>query len=483
MVCLSLTGRTLEENYSYVQQYRGSADFFELRVDTLKAIDPSSIIAFSRYVDRPMVLTCRRERDGGCYTRTDRTRGNLLMKLLEGNFSYLELEEDFRKYDIEQQCRKRGIEVIRSIIDTRGIPGDLYSRIDHAHKRGEIPKAAVTARSMSDVITVFNAEHQLSYIPKKIIIAMGDWGIPTRILYRRTGSWMTYASPASGNAAAPGHLSIDAMKGLYRCDHVSKKTRIYGVIGNPVMHTASPKIHNPALHELEIDGIYVPFLVDDVRDFFRLADMIGIRGFSVTVPHKQHVLPYLGSITREVKQIGSCNTVIWERECWKGINTDYYGFLKPVLDEIENEKIRTCIVIGAGGAARAVVWALRNYRCSVTIINRTAEKARRLAQETGSSWVPMEESGSLAEADLIVQTTSIGMAPDTNDPLPSYRFTGRERVYELVYNPKVTPFLSRARDAGCRLTYGREMLIAQGTLQFESFTGRGYPFPEDEVVF
>ncbi len=483
MICLALTGRTLEENYSYVQQYRGSADLFELRVDTLDTIDPSSIIAFSRFVDKPMVLTCRRERDGGRYARTDRTRGTLLVKLLEGNFSFLDIEEDFRKYEIEDQCRKRGIAVIRSIYDTSGTPGDLYSRIDSAHHRGEIPKAEVAARSVEDVITVFNADMQLSHIPRKIIIASGQWGIPTRLLYKRTGSFMTYASPADENAGAPDHASIESMKNLYRCDRVTGKTKIFGVIGNPVMHTASPRIHNPAFHELGIDGIYVPFMVDEVRSFFKLADILGILGFSVTVPHKQHVLPYLGSITREVKQIGSCNTVIWERECWKGINTDYYGFLKPVMDEIEDEHIKRCVVIGAGGAARSVVWALRNHRCSVTIVNRTAEKAQRLARETGSSWVPMEESGSIPEADLLVQTTSLGMEPDTSDALPHYRFTGKERVYELVYKPKVTPLLSRAMEAGCRIIYGRQMLIAQGMLQFESFTSREYPFPDDAVVF
>ena len=140
------------------------------------------------------------------------------------------------------------------------------------------------------------------------------------------------------------------------------------------------------------------------------------------------------------------------------------------------------MVIGAGGAARSVVWALRNYGCSVVIVNRTLDSAVKLAAETGSA--VMESSGlmtlsyedSLAKPDLIVQTTSVGMEPNAGkDPAEKYKFSGDEIVYDLVYKPRMTRILNRASQAGCRIVYGYEMLYAQGMLQFKTFTGREYP--------
>ncbi len=479
-----MTGKTLEENEIFAKRYDRAADLLELRVDFLQKPDIPEIINFSRLIEKPLILTCRRERDGGKYRRTDRTRAVQLLKLLEeGNWAYVDLEEDFRRSELEQVAKDRGIEIIRSFHDMDKVPADLFSRIEKIAKRGEIPKAAVTARGIRDVLTIFSAEKQLAHIEKKVILSMGDWGIPTRILYKRTGSMFTFASPM-GTSGASGHLSLDAMKDLYRADQVDAGTKIFGVIGNPVMHTASPRIHNPAYHKLGINAVYLPFQVDDVRSFFVLADLLGVQGFSVTVPHKQQVLPYLGKISREVKLIGSCNTVVWERECWKGINTDYYGFLRPIMKDLDDGKIRKAAVIGAGGAARSVVWALRNHQCSVTILNRTPDKAMKLAQETGSSWGSLEESDKAGGSDIIVQTTNVGMSPDVQgDPLEKYTFRGNEILYELVYTPETTCIMERARKAGCRLIPGKRMLLGQGVMQFETFTGLTYPFSEDTVVF
>ncbi len=484
MLCLTLTGNTLEKNTEYIELYHTMSDLCELRIDLLEQMNLQDIIAFSQQAQLPLILTCRRERDGGAYRRTDRTRTGQLNRLLrEGTWAYVDLEEDFRRGELEQIARERNIRIIRSFHDMQRVPADLFSRIERIAAKGEIPKAAVTALNIRDALTLFSAEQQLAHIEKKIILAMGDYGVPTRILYRRTGSLLTYASPP-GTSAAPGHLDIESMKHIYRSDQVNSQTNIYGIIGNPVLHTASPRIHNPAFHKVGINAIYVPFLVDDVRTFFTFADRLSVKGFSVTVPHKQQVLPYLGRITREVKQIGSCNTVVWEREYWKGINTDYYGFLRPILNLLDGERIKRAAVIGAGGAARAVVWALRNHQCSVVILNRTPQRAEELARQTGSSWAALDDTASISQVDLIVQTTSVGMAPDTDaDPLPGYTFRGDEVVYELIYTPEMTAFMKRAKLSGCSLVPGKQMLLGQGIMQFETFTGLNYPFTEDTVVF
>jgi 3-dehydroquinate dehydratase/shikimate dehydrogenase len=447
----------------------------ELRLDLLQEPDRSAAERIREQIDLPMILTCRRKQDGGRWTIGERNRYRLLESCIDLGWEYIDLEEDCRKQELESAAAEHGVKIIRSYHDISGVPDNLFTRIVKLKKRGDIAKIAVTPRNIDEVRMIFRVEKELESIHDKVVIGMGDFGIPTRILYKRTGSVFTFCSPA-GSTAASGHLSAEHMAQLYRSDHITSDTKIFGIIGNPVMHTSSPLIHNPAFIDIGINAVYIPFLVDDVRGFFQLADMLPIQGFSVTVPHKQQVLPYLGRISREVKLIGSCNTVVKTGSLWKGLNTDFYGFLKPIEDRLENSEIKRAVVIGAGGGARAVVWALRNYGCKVTILNRTVEKAEKLAQATGSDYGGLEMAGKLKQTDLIVQTTSAGMSPfEGIDPVPLLEFTGREIVYDLVYKPQDTAFLKRAIASGCQVVYGIEMLVGQGIKQFEAFTGMHYP--------
>ncbi len=447
----------------------------ELRVDLLKCINKGQIQKLTEAISIPKILTCRRVRDGGSYFGSERARARLLNSLLDLGFSYIDIEEDVKRPDLEKTAHEYNVKIIRSFHDLEGVPKDLFTKIVKLRRRGDVAKVAVTPKSINDVLLLFKVKHELREIEDKVVIGMGDYGIPTRILYKLTGSLFTFCSP-DGTPAASGHLSPEIMHGLYHADSVNDDTGIYGIIGNPVMHTSSPKIHNPAFRRIGLNAIYVPFLVDDVRGFFQLAELLSIKGFSVTVPHKQQVLPYLGKISREVKLIGSCNTVVRYNNLWKGMNTDFYGFLKPIQEELDAQRIRKAVVIGAGGAARSVVWALRNYYCKVVILNRTIEKAKKLALETGSEWGGLTDIDKMDHADLIVQTTSAGMPPLENvNPIETYQFSGRELVFDLVYKPKNTLFLEKAKLAGCKLIYGMDMLVAQGVLQFEAFTGFTYP--------
>ncbi|MDY4611368.1 MAG: shikimate dehydrogenase [Sphaerochaetaceae bacterium] len=477
MLCLTLTGTTLDEDFSQYERNKAWIKLVELRIDLLDENELDRAASFPQRVDVPVILTCRRVSDGGKCDLQERQRLNLLKRVAAGDFSYVDIEDDVKKSDFEQELHARGVKIIRSFHDCEGMPADIYSRLSRMATKGDIPKIAVTPRTFMDVISLFRVEQELAEVPEKIVIGMGEMGVPTRILYKRTGSFMTFCSDGKSAGGAPGHLTPKVMSELYRADQIDKQTHIYGIIGNPVMHTASPMIHNPGFHAIQFNAVYVPFLVDSVRSFFKLAESMRIYGFSVTIPHKQDVLPYLGRITREVKQIGSCNTVVRIQNMWKGINTDYYGFLTPIQNDIEQGRIHSALVIGAGGASRAVVWALHNHNIKVTIVNRNVEKARALADETMGSYDSLDNVAAYrGQVDLVVQTTSVGMAPDVDgDPAPDFLFSGDEIVYDLVYKPHETKFLSRAKAAGCRVQYGMDMLVQQGKLQFEAFTGYHYP--------
>lgn len=473
MICLVLTARSIEENILLVERNREYIDLVELRVDLLSESEREKSVEFPSQIPFPTILTIRRTKDGGAFSGSEKSRLTLLERVLEAPFAYVDIESDVKRLSIEQKAKERNIGVIRSLHDFNGIPTDIFHQIAKLASGGAIPKVAVTPNSVGDLITLFKIKEELSSIEKKIVVGMGDYGFPSRILYKRVGSMLTYCSE---NSIAPGQITAQLMKELYRADQVDEKSSIFGVIGNPVLHSLSPHIHNRGFHKIKFNAIYLPFVVDSVRSFFALAEMLQIRGFSVTVPHKQSVLPYLGDISREVKQIGSCNTVKRTKNLYSGMNTDYYGFLFPLLPHIETKKIQNALVIGAGGAARAVVWALRNHGVKVTILNRSVERAQLLASETMSSYDSLERAPEYASVDLIVQTTSVGMGNGSfDDPIPTFPFNSKQWVYELIYRPQKTPLIKRALEADATIIYGLEMLLRQGMLQFEAFTGYHYP--------
>lgn len=476
MICLTLSGPTILDNLKEFRENRLYIDICELRLDLLTPEEQKKASTFPAMVDLPVILTCRRVQDGGRCSMTERNRRGLLIStLMDGAFSYVDIEDDVKKNDVETAAREKGVRIIRSYHDFEKVPEDIFSHIMALSRRGDIAKIAVTPHSTADVMTLFRINDELRDI-EKIVIGMGDWGVCTRILYRKMGSMLTFGSSVSKEGIAPGMISVRDLKELYRADRVNDRTGIYGVVGNPVMHSLSPRIQNPGFIAINYNAVYCPFLSDSIKSFMMLAEMIRMRGFSVTVPFKVDVLKYLGNITREVKQIGSCNTVIRVPNMWKGTNTDYYGFLSPIEADIESGRIRSALVIGAGGAADAVVWALTNRGVKVTVLNRTLQHAKRLAAKNNAQFDSLENCRKYeGTVDLVVQTTTVGMNSAKDNPVPDFRFSGSEIAYDIVYKPRKTAFLKAAEAAGCTLHYGLEMLLSQGRLQFESFTGYHYP--------
>lgn len=482
MLCLTSSKNTINEVVKEVNQYRKNIDLVELRIDLLKEEEKLKAQEFPALIDLPVILTYRRKSDGGAYTGSEKSRLKLFKSLaLSYKFAYVDIEEDVKTSTFDKELREKGVRIIRSYHDFEDNQKDLISKINRIANKGDIPKIAIMTRNIFDVYQIFLAAEQLEHIKEKIIVGMSQAGIPTRLLYKKIGSLLMYCS-SDEKINDLGHLNARIMDELYRVREVNENTKIYGIIGDPVMHSLSPSIHNPGFKQIRFNAIYIPFLVDNINIFFKLAERIKIFGFSVTVPHKRSVIPFLGLINREVKLIGSCNTVIRSRNQWKGINTDYYGFLDPLKEDLDNQKIKKVLIIGAGGAARAVVWALKSYNCKLIIVNRNEEKAKALANETMSSYDKLSRASSYADVDMIVQTTSVGMMPNIKEtPLKDYNFKENQIVYDLVYTPKLTTFLLDAKSKGCKLIYGWDMLYKQGKLQFEAFTG--YHYPKSAEIF
>jgi 3-dehydroquinate dehydratase/shikimate dehydrogenase len=282
--------------------------------------------------------------------------------------------------------------------------------------------------------------------------------------------------------AAPGQLDPEMLKEIYRWGEMDPYFALYGFIGNSsVVGSFSPGIHNRGFSAAHIQAICVPLPIDDLKHFFTLTDTLNLRGFSVTAPFKEKILPYLTEHSPAVEAVGACNTVVRTTRGWVGYNTDYSGFERDVLRFLNLRTlkgIKACVV-GAGGAACAVTYALKTLGAKVCVINRTMAKAKELAGRYGFLWSGFNERAVELLSrynDLIVQTTSVGMeGGPQGDPLEFYEFDGNESVYETIYRPSETSLLARAREAGCRVSNGLGMLYEQTKEQFELFTGHTYP--------
>ena len=490
LVCLCLTGKTLEENVAIVSKYRQHIDAVELRADFLTDDERLHIRSFPALVDVPAILTIRRVIDGGTFREGESSRSMLFARGLafaeedrRRNFAYVDFEEDFHVTGLQDAALAFGTRIIRSVHDMQNPITGIVKRLDDMRITSyEIPKIACMPHSLCDVTRLFR-EAQALTDTNQILIAMGRFGLPTRILADKIHSMLTFTSPVelSANLQELGQIDPVTLNELYRFRTISKDTALYGITGWPLTVTSSPRMHNRAFRGKGMDAVYVPFCAEKASEAIDFADTLGICGFSVTVPHKETIVPLLGEKDGKVELIGACNTVVREGGIWRGYNTDCVGFSRALQEftAMETLKGRRVAIIGAGGAARAVAYAVRELGAKACVFNRTIVKARTIAEKYGFDYATLgaESSAKLAKySDIIVQTTSKGMGstepPNVqNDPLFFYDFDGHEMLYDIVYEPEITPIMVRAKDAGCKVQNGYPMLKYQGEAQFALFKG------------
>lgn len=253
------------------------------------------------------------------------------------------------------------------------------------------------------------------------------------------------------------------------------------LIGDPIEHSLSPLIHNAGYQALGINYLYVPFQVKDIKRAIEGIRELGIRGASVTMPHKARAIEYVDEIDRVALETGAVNTIVNNDGILIGYNTDYQGALKA-LEEVTPLEGKRAVLVGSGGAATAIALGLRRGGAKLVILNRTEEKAKRLAE-----MLDAEDSGGLkkldevSSADILINATSVGMWPETNESLiPKSLLHNRLTVFDTVYNPKETKLLTEARERGCAIVYGYKMFLYQAAIQFELFTGHQAPLPAME---
>lgn len=489
-ICLVLNAPTLRENLALVDLYRHWIDIVELRVDCLAPDERLQFRGFPEMADIPCILTIRRKSDGGQFAEGEGSRTALLARGLafadtdpRKNFAYIDLEEDLQVPSIEEAARAFGTRIIRSVHDMTGSIGDIATRVRRLRKtKDEIAKIAFTPRNLADVTNLFR-EAKTLIGEEFILIAMGQYGLPSRLLAPIVGSCITFVSgeesiKQSGNSL--GHLDPITINEVYRIREITDKTRVFGVTGNPLVATSSPAIHNAGYARQGIDAVYIPIKAETVEEAIEFAEETGITGLSVTFPFKETVLPNLTEISAESGEIGACNTIVRTGEGWNGYNTDAPGFSRALLEFLGRRDLKRLriAIIGAGGAAKAIAHAVKALGGKACIFNRTTDKARELAQLYNFKWATLDAGNRIlleTYSDVIIQTTNVGMSPDIEaDPIEFYSFGGHEAVYDVIYHPERTKMLRRAQKAGCKVCNGYTMLQYQGYLQYKLFTGVDY---------
>jgi 3-dehydroquinate dehydratase/shikimate dehydrogenase len=489
-LCLCLTAKTIQRNLEILTKYRKNTDLAELRVDCLDPDERLYIRRFPELAGLPVILTIRRDVDGGHFTGGEGARVKLLANGIafantdsRYNYAYVDIEDDFEVPSLEEAARTFGTKIIRSCHSLNGFIENIPKKIKSMQRSGdEIVKIAVTVKSSNDVLQVLKASKKIT-TPNKILICMGHYGIYSRILADRFGSYLSYSSALSESEVpgAPGQMDISELAELYHVQKITSKTKVYGIIGYPLKASVSPWFFNTVFNLENADAVYVPFPTDSINDFLEIAEALDVKGLSITVPYKEAIIPNLIKCSETVRAIGACNTISHFEDGWHGDNTDCGGFSESLLNFInrKNFKYLKATIIGAGGVARSVASEIHRMGGKALILNRTVYKARNIALKYNFKWGGLDNQGieqMSKYSDIIIQTSSVGMEGyEASDPLDLYSFTGDEVVMDLIYVPPVTPFLKRAMSAGCRTFNGYDMVIRQACMQYAHFTGTELP--------
>jgi len=473
MICVSIgRGRhrhVIAEHRHLVEQ---GAQLVELRLDYLQGR-----INLKRLLDNrpsPVVITLRRERDGGRFTGTEEARRMLLRSAIADGVEYVDLEEDLAATVPRYGKTKR----IISHHDFNKTPDDLeaiHARL--AALDADIVKLATLANRPQDNLRMLELVRD-SKVPT-VGLCMGDIGTPSRILAGRFGAPFTYATFHHERALAPGQLSFQQMREIYRYDQIDAATEVYGVIGDPLGHSLSPLIHNAAFALHELNKVYVPFRVprEDLQAFIETAPRLGIAGLSVTIPHKEAVLKLLDKVDNATKATGAANTIIFQGQERRGYNTDHRAAVDALEAAVGAVRSKRAVILGAGGAALAIAHALLERGAAVCVSSRSRTRADRLAGHLNCQAADWANRHAVA-ADILVNCTPVGMHPNVDQtPFDKLQLKPGVTVFDTVYNPENTLLIKDARERNCQVVSGVEMFVRQAGLQYQLFTGRDAPEP------
>ncbi|HLB92477.1 MAG TPA: shikimate dehydrogenase [Terriglobales bacterium] len=477
-VCLAISGDTVEDQIAIAESMARDNPFLEFRLDYLKQ-PLAALSKIHRFLETHQYITavgtCRRTENGGKFKGTLAAQLEVLTKAHAAGCQIVDLELQSAakaKPDAIARLRSRA-GLILSFHDFRAtrnldetlekmlkIPADFY-------------KIVGTATTLADNVAMMKFLQAQSGQHALVGLCMGEQGVISRVLGVRAGSVFTFGAVNEDLKTAPGQISARDLRNIYRIDQVDAATRIYGVAGDPVEHSLSPIIMNTALRRENVNAVYLPLHAKTMKDLMQCVSGIPLHGMSITMPYKQSILTHLDNTDAHTTKVGACNTVVRGQEGkLYGFNTDIAGVLRPLEQRIAIDKAKV-LVLGAGGAARAAVFGLKERGAEVWVMNRTSAKGQKLARQAKAHSIKRADLKKVA-FDVIINATPVGMGNTRDCPLKEQEIQARV-VFDMVYDPVETRLLQIARAKGIAVIPGIEMFVQQAARQFEIWTGKPAP--------
>jgi 3-dehydroquinate dehydratase/shikimate dehydrogenase len=466
MIIVSITGPSQAQALRQMTLSRRYASLFELRLDLIADAVPEALISAAK---RPVVATCRPVWEGGVFSGSEQDRFAILSRAVRCGASYVDIELAVGARAIRAfAAAHHGIRIIVSRhYFSEGTPDPRREYNALRSVNSAVMKLAYRAADGGDIGPAMRFL-QLARRDRRhaIAVAMGEAGEASRVLYRVFGGWATFAAPEGGVPAADGQLSARMMHDLFRAHRLNRATKIFGVIGHPVRYSKGIHLHNPLFQRAGRNAVYCRFDVERLASFMQNV-FPALSGVSVTQPHKLSIMDHVDRVDDRARRIGAVNTVFRRGGRLVAENTDAAG----ALDAIERKmrvKGKTFLVLGAGGAARAIIVEALQREATVFVANRTRVRADELARATGCQAVDI---GQVASVDIVANATSVGMAPRAEESPLTKGAVRMKLAFDAVYQPADTRFLKEARALGAMTVSGAEMYLNQAAAQSRRYTG------------
>lgn len=430
------------------------------------------------------IATCRRASNGGRFRGSVASQVDILIRAADAGCQLVDLElqsVQALKRPVLERLRNRAA-LILSYHDYRKTPArlnDLFRKMEPFP--ADYLKIVTTATCLADNVTMMKFLEQHSAGRSLVGLCMGEQGIISRVLGVRAGSSFTFASAGPGEETAPGQITARELRETYRIDQVDAATKVYGVAGDPVAHSLSPLMLNTAFRRENVNAVYLGLHARTIQDLLVCVREIPLHGLSVTMPYKEPILKHLDNTDTFTDKVGACNTLIRTHDGkLYGYNTDVVGVLRSLEQRLALAGAKV-LVIGAGGAARAAVFGLKERGAEVFIVNRSSGPGKRLARRARAKFLSRLQVRKL-QFDAILNATPVGMGGASRQSPLSEKELNARYLLDMVYTPAETKLTRLARAKGLEVIPGWEMFVHQGARQFEIWTGKPAPVAEMKRV-
>lgn len=466
-LCLSIAPNSMREALRILQEHRTTSELIEVRIDGIRDLNLAQLLRQPR---PKLVITNRKIDEGGKFTGSSNHQYEILSEAIRLDAEFVDIEyswgEKFIKNLLSHSNKTKIICSYHNFVKT---PDNLESQYQRMRKtRAHILKIATTANDITDNKLIFDLLKQSRKDRQKLIaLCMGEAGQISRILGSRFGNYLTYVSITDKGKTANGQLTYDELKNLYRANKINHRTKVFGLVGNPVKHSKGIYFHNKIFLKKQLNAVYVNFVVDDITEFLSKFRNI-FTGLSITMPFKEKIVHQLDEIEIKAVRLEVINTIINRNGKLIGFNTDLPAIVS-LLKKRTNLRGKNVIVLGTGATAKTMAFVALMHNSNTTIVGRNPKKTEILAQELGCEWTTLDNLHSLTP-DILMNGTSVGMKENEQNNIVTKSFLKKGMlVFDAVYNPVMTPLLHDAVETGCNIITGLELFEKQAQLQSKLF--------------